>query len=193
MINFDKTALVLIDLQQGILKMDYAPHTAENVVQNANKLIEAFRKNNGFIAFVRVNFYDGKDALQPNAMISLPAKEGDDYSHFHYLLDKRDDDFVIDKRHFSAFVGTDLDLQLRRRGIDTIVLGGVATHIGVDTTARLSIKLQSVFCYRYDERSKRNATSIPNRLCIPIDGTNHNHKRLAKHIELNIHFPLRLY
>ncbi|CAA3708619.1 putative isochorismatase [Staphylococcus aureus] len=44
MINFDKTALVLIDLQQGILKMDYAPHTAENVVQNANKLIEAFRK-----------------------------------------------------------------------------------------------------------------------------------------------------
>lgn len=121
MINFNKTALVLIDLQEGILKMDYAPHTAENVVQNANKLIDVFRKNNGFIAFVRVNFYDGKDVLQPNAMISLPPKEGDDYSRFHHLLDKRDDDFVIDKRHFSAFVGTDLDLQLRRRGIDTIV------------------------------------------------------------------------
>ena len=44
MINFDKTALVLIDLQQGILKLDYAPHTAENVVQNANKLIEAAQK-----------------------------------------------------------------------------------------------------------------------------------------------------
>lgn len=44
MINFNKTALVLIDLQEGILKMDYAPYTAENVVQNANKLIEAFRK-----------------------------------------------------------------------------------------------------------------------------------------------------
>lgn len=110
MINFNKTALVLIDLQEGILKMDYAPYTAENVVQNANKLIDVFRKNNGFIAFVRVNFYDGKDVLQPNAMISLPPKEGDDYSRFHHLLDKRDDDFVIDKRHFSAFVGTDLDL-----------------------------------------------------------------------------------
>ena len=121
MINFNKTALVLIDLQEGILKMDYAPHTAENVVQNANKLIDVL-ENNGFIAFVRVNFYDGKDVLQPNAMISLPPKEGDDYSRFHHLLDKRDDDFVIDKRHFSAFVGTDLDLQLRRRGIDTIVL-----------------------------------------------------------------------
>ena len=80
---------------------------------------------------------------------------------------------------------------MRRRGIDTIVLGGVATHIGVDTTARDAYQLNynQYFCYRYDERSKRNATSIPNRLCIPIDGTNHNHKRLAKHIELNIHFP----
>lgn len=56
MINFNKTALVLIDLQEGILKMDYAPYTAENVVQNANKLIDVFRKNNGFIAFVRVNY-----------------------------------------------------------------------------------------------------------------------------------------
>ncbi|MBC2930663.1 isochorismatase family protein [Staphylococcus aureus] len=158
MINFDKTALVLIDLQQGILKMDYAPHTAENVVQNANKLIEAFRKNNGFIAFVRVDFYDGKDALQPNAMISLPAKEGDDYSHFHYLLDKRDDDFVIDKRHFSAFVGTDLDLQLRRRGIDTIVLGGVATHIGVDTTARDAYQLNYNQYFVTDMMSAQNET-----------------------------------
>ena len=86
MINFNKTALVLIDLQEGILKMDYAPHTAENVVQNANKLINVFRKNNGFIAFVRVNFYDGKDVLQPNAMISLPPKEGDDYSRVQHLL-----------------------------------------------------------------------------------------------------------
>ena len=40
MINFNKTALVLIDLQEGILKMDYAPYTAENVLQNANKLID---------------------------------------------------------------------------------------------------------------------------------------------------------
>lgn len=165
MINFNKTALVLIDLQEGILKMDYAPHTAENVVQNANKLIDVFRKNNGFIAFVRVNFYDGKDVLQPNAMISLPPKEGDDYSRFHHLLDKRDDDFVIDKRHFSAFVGTDLDLQLRRRGIDTIVPWWCrnAYWRRYDSARCLSIKLQSVFCYRYDECTKRNATSISNR------------------------------
>ncbi len=89
MINFNKTALVLIDLQEGILKMDYAPHTAENVVQNANKLIDVFRKNNRFIAFVRVNFYDGKDVFQPNAMIHLPPKEGDDYSRFQSFIQQR--------------------------------------------------------------------------------------------------------
>ncbi len=166
MINFNKTALVLIDLQEGILKMDYAPHTAENVVQNANKLIDVFRKNNGFIAFVRVNFYDGKDVLQPNAMISLPPKEGDELQSFpSFIRQERDDDFVIDKRHFSAFVGTDLDLQLRRRGIDTIVLGGVATHIGVDTTARDAYQLNYNQFFVTDMMSAQNETlhQFPNR------------------------------
>jgi nicotinamidase-related amidase len=45
-------------------------------------------------------------------------------------------DLQITKRQWGAFHGTELDLQLRRRGIRTIVLGGVATHIGVESTAR---------------------------------------------------------
>ncbi|MBH4864199.1 isochorismatase, partial [Staphylococcus aureus] len=45
-----------------------------------------FRKNNGFIVFVRVKFYDGKDELKPNSMVSLPPKEGDDYSRLHNLF-----------------------------------------------------------------------------------------------------------
>ena len=45
-------------------------------------------------------------------------------------------DFVILKRQWGAFHGTELDLQLRRRGIDTILLGGVATNYGVEQTAR---------------------------------------------------------
>lgn len=73
---------MLIDLQEGILKMDYAPYTADNVVQNANKLIDVFRKNNGFIVFVRIKFYDSKNALKPNSMVSLPSKEGDDLQSF---------------------------------------------------------------------------------------------------------------
>src|SRR4029077_3285334 len=43
---------------------------------------------------------------------------------------------VITKRQWGAFHGTELDLQLRRRGITTIVLGGIATNFGVESTAR---------------------------------------------------------
>ncbi len=45
-------------------------------------------------------------------------------------------DILITKRQWSAFYGTELDLQLRRRGITTIVLSGVATNMGVESTAR---------------------------------------------------------
>ena len=43
---------------------------------------------------------------------------------------------AITKRQWGAFYGTELDLQLRRRGIRTIVLGGIATNFGVESTAR---------------------------------------------------------
>jgi nicotinamidase-related amidase len=45
-------------------------------------------------------------------------------------------DYVITKRQWGAFYGTDLDLQLRRRGIKTIILCGIATSFGVESTAR---------------------------------------------------------
>ena len=43
---------------------------------------------------------------------------------------------LIQKRQWGAFYGTDLDLQLRRRGISKIVLCGIATSIGAESTAR---------------------------------------------------------
>jgi nicotinamidase-related amidase len=45
-------------------------------------------------------------------------------------------DIVVTKRNWGAFYGTELDLQLRRRGVTTIVLGGISTNIGVESTAR---------------------------------------------------------
>jgi nicotinamidase-related amidase len=51
-------------------------------------------------------------------------------------LGPREGDLVITKRQWGAFYGTALDLQLRRRGINTIVLGGIATNFGVESTAR---------------------------------------------------------
>jgi nicotinamidase-related amidase len=45
-------------------------------------------------------------------------------------------DLRITKRQWGAFYGTELDLQLRRRGVTTVVIGGIATNIGVESTAR---------------------------------------------------------
>jgi nicotinamidase-related amidase len=47
-------------------------------------------------------------------------------------------DIVITKRQWGAFYGTELDLQLRRRKTDTIVLCGISTDIGVESTARFA-------------------------------------------------------
>ena len=51
-------------------------------------------------------------------------------------LTGHEDDIVVTKRNWGAFHGTDLDVQLRRRGVTQIVLGGIATSMGVESTAR---------------------------------------------------------
>lgn len=142
-IDFQKTALVLIDLQKGIVAMP----GGKEVVDKAVKLVELFRKNNGFISFVRVSFLDMKDALKPQtdetdtASVSRPSG----WDELVPELGVTDRDYVVTKRQWGAFFGTDLDLQLRRRGIDTIVLCGIATNIGVESTAR------EAFQYGYNQ------------------------------------------
>jgi nicotinamidase-related amidase len=56
-------------------------------------------------------------------------------------LEVTEHDLKITKRQWNAFHGTELDLQLRRRGIHTIVLGGISTNIGVESTARAAYEL----------------------------------------------------
>jgi nicotinamidase-related amidase len=59
-----------------------------------------------------------------------------DFAEIVAELGPREGDIVVTKRQWGAFYGTDLDLQLRRRGITTVVLGGIATNYGVESTAR---------------------------------------------------------
>jgi nicotinamidase-related amidase len=59
-----------------------------------------------------------------------------DFAEFVPELAPREGDVVILKRNWGAFYGTDLELQLRRRRVRTIVLGGISTNYGVESTAR---------------------------------------------------------
>ncbi|CNH39845.1 nicotinamidase/isochorismatase family protein [Yersinia aldovae] len=134
------TALVLIDLQQGILPFAKAPYSAEQVVATNAGLAERFRKLGAPVVFVRVGWSDSfAEALkqpvdQPSS--SLAGGLSESWWTFPPELAVTDSDIKVIKHQWGAFYGTDLDLQLRRRGIKTIVLAGIATNIGVESTAR---------------------------------------------------------
>ena len=82
---------------------------------------------------------DGKDALHPTVDPGAPqgaVARGADWAEIVPELAGHAGDLVVTKRQWGAFYGTELDLQLRRRGIRTIILCGISTNIGVESTAR---------------------------------------------------------
>ena len=133
------TALILIDLQYGILAMNVQPQSSAEVVSRAQKLAQAFRTAHAPVVLVTVgNLPDGKDMLQPLADAAPPpaAVRPENWSTLTAELGPQAGDLSIVKRQWGAFYGTELDLQLRRRGIRTIVLAGISTNVGVESTAR---------------------------------------------------------
>lgn len=151
------TALVLIDLQQGILAYAKAPYDAAAVLANAAPLAAAFRAAKAPVVLVKVGFSaDGGDVLKasvdaPNPPGAPPANWLADTPE----LPPQPGDIHILKRQWGAFYGTELDLQLRRRGVRTLVLAGIATAIGVESTARVAWELG------YDIVFAEDATSGP--------------------------------
>jgi nicotinamidase-related amidase len=141
MIELDpqSTALVLIDLQKGILGYTLAPTTADELLARGQALAERFRAAKATVVLVNVAFSaDGGDMLRQRVDEAPPMPAGGfpaGWSEFPPGL-MQPGDLLITKRQWSAFYGTELDLQLRRRGIRSIVLGGVSTQIGVESTAR---------------------------------------------------------
>ncbi len=133
-----RTALVVIDLQRGIVGTNPAPHSGPEVVARAASVARALRAAGGTVVWVRVTpSPDGRDALHP--LTDAPGVSGQrppDWAELMPELDRQPGDIVITKRQWGAFYGTELDLQLRRRGICTILLCGITTNIGVETTAR---------------------------------------------------------
>lgn len=132
------TALVLIDLQAGIVPFAKGPYTGEEVLTRAARLVSRCREIGILLVRVSVGFApDFADALkqpvdQPNPAGALPENWWDDPEG----LPTASNDIRITKRQWGAFYGTELDLQLRRRGIKDIILGGISTNIGVESTAR---------------------------------------------------------
>ena len=130
-----KTALVVIDLQNAIVNRPLA-HPSAGVVRNARKLADAFRRHNLPVVLVNVaatppgRAEQSKPTTFPPDAVRLVPELGDHPNDMH-----------VTKKGWDAFVNTGLEELLRSRDVSQIVLAGIATSIGVESTARTAFAL----------------------------------------------------
>jgi nicotinamidase-related amidase len=158
-IDKGKTALVVIDLQKGIAARPAVPNDTRTVITNAAKLADAFRRNGMPVFLVHVVSSEAERLKpiadqQPWRAAGQPPK---DFADIVPELGPKENDVVIAKKQWGAFYGTDLDLQLRRRKMDTIVLCGISTNIGVESTARFAYEYGYQLIFASDAMSAASA------------------------------------
>lgn len=141
--NDDGTALVLMDLQRGILET----HADSTFLERIRQAVDAARQAGLPVIWVKVAFRSGYPEVSPrNKSFSALRQarrlvEGAPQTDFHPELRPEPGDVIVTKRRISAFSGSDLDTVLRAAGIDTLVLAGVATSGVVLSTVRLAADL----------------------------------------------------
>ncbi|THD46022.1 MAG: hydrolase [Bradyrhizobium sp.] len=165
-LNPKSVALVIIDLQKGILGRPMAPHPVDAVVAKSALLAAALAKAGGVIVRVHVDFSaDDRDRLlQEVDQPTLGGPRPPDWAEFTPEIAALESAITIVKRQWGAFHGTELDLQLRRRRIDTIVLTGVATNFGVEQTAREAWQLG--YCVLIAEDAVSGVTEAAHRFAV---------------------------
>lgn len=117
-----RTALIVVDLMPRIVEQDLGPHKGADVVARASRLVTAFRHAGGTVVLVRVE--------RPNVAEQPPG------SGFVPEMEPQLGDIAVVKRTIGAFYGTGVADQLRERGVETVVMTGIATTMGVESTAR---------------------------------------------------------
>ncbi|MEO3742882.1 isochorismatase family protein [Plantactinospora sp. B5E13] len=117
-----RTALIVVDLMPRIVEQDMGPHKGADVVARASRLVTAFRRAGGTVVLVRVD--------RPGVAEQPPG------SGFVPEMQPQPGDIAVVKHTIGAFHGTDLADRLRERGVDTVVMTGLATTMGVESTAR---------------------------------------------------------
>jgi len=127
-----KTALIVIDLQKGIVKGDFV-HPIGEIVGRTRALIEVFRTRSLPVVLVNVaGRAPGRTEQGPRGNLSF--SEG--WSDLLPELDRQPSDLAVTKRSWGAFATTDLEQQLKAQGVTQVVVTGVATSGGVEATAR---------------------------------------------------------
>jgi nicotinamidase-related amidase len=126
-----KPALLVVDLQKGIVGLPTV-HPIDGVIQNSVALIEAFRARKLPVVLINVDGVPPGRAEQSRAPREFPAGWADLIPE----LNQQPSDHVVTKRTRGAFTNTDLERYLKQNGVTQVVVTGVATGAGVESTAR---------------------------------------------------------
>lgn len=155
------TALLLIDMQKGVDVLEHwgGPSGRRNnpaAESHTKKLLDAWRQQSLPIVFTRHDSWESASPLKWS-LSTGEMKQG---------FEPADGEVVIRKHANSGFVGTSLEIELRRLGVSQLVIAGFFTNSCVETTARMAGNLG------YDTLLVHDACATTNR--IGIDGTDYD-------------------
>jgi nicotinamidase-related amidase len=158
-----ETALLLIDVQVGVDVLDHwgGPTGRRNNPEAETVMADLLAGWRSAALPVGFSRHDSREAASP-LKLSLPTgafKPG-------FEPDEAAGEIVVTKDVNSAFIGTDLEVQLRRRGIDRLVVVGFFTNFCVETTTRMANNLG------YDTYLVPEACATTNR--VGPDGVDHD-------------------
>lgn len=147
-----KTALVVIDLQKGIVTYPTA-HPAADIVKRASALADAFRRHG--LPVVLVNVDGGAPGRTEQTRTGDPRTAG--WAVLVPELNRQPADLTVTKRTWGAFTNTQLHAQLKKLGVTQVVIGGISTSIGVESTARHAYELGFNVTLAVDAMTDMNA------------------------------------
>ncbi len=151
-----KTALIVIDLQNGIVGLPTATPAAE-VIGRAATLADAFRRHG--LPVVLVNVDGGAPGRTEQPRRGAPPAG---WSGLVPELRQQPSDILVTKRTWGAFTHTDLDAKLRDLGVTQVVIVGISTSAGVESTARQAFELGYNVTLAVDAMTDMNADAHAN-------------------------------
>ncbi|SDT23007.1 isochorismatase family protein [Actinoplanes derwentensis] len=149
-----RSALIIVDLMPRLVAQNFGPHRGVDVVARATRLAAAWRQACGTVVLVRVD--------RPGVAEQPPG------SDFVPELQPQPGDVVVVKRTIGAFYGTGLADRLHERAVDTVVLAGLATTMGVESTARAAADHGFQVLFAADAMSGLTATEHDHALTVVL-------------------------
>ena len=160
--QFDEaTALLLIDVQKGVDDTSYYGGPTGRVnnpeaKDNIRRILTAWREKGGKVAFTR------HDSIEDGSPLKLSLESGQQLEG----MEIHPGDIAVSKSVNSGFIGTSLELDLRRAGIQRLCVVGFFTNVCVETTVRMAGNMG------FDTYLVHDACSTMNS--IGLDGTDYD-------------------